>query len=379
MARKQKLFVEATPLIDKHLSGVGQVVLETVRALDSDAYKDTHDITIFVPINEMEKMKKYSFRNIKVVALPIPHKFLSLFSRFPIGMPLDLLLGKGVYVFPNFRNWTLAFSKSMTYIHDACFAIYPEYVQPRNLAYLRRYIGLWKKRTNQIIAVSDTTKKEVSQYLNIPKKNITVVKNAINATFYSPQSTKRVAEVKKKYDLKNYFLFIGNIEPRKNLTTLIDAFEKARFKQPMTLFIIGGDGWLNEAVYEKIAHARSLGLDVRKNDKYVPDEDLPALLTGAKALVLPSWHEGFGLPALQAVSCGTVALMADVPGLRELATDYKAPMEFFDPHNSNELADLITQYAGKKNSVRPIVFDRTWQTAADELLTAAAKLERSRV
>jgi len=377
MVKKQKIFIEATPLTNTHLSGVGQVVLETIRAFDNDVYRDEYDIRAFVPFDEKEKMSKYTFRNIKIVSLPFPHKFLSLFARLPVAVPLDLVLGRGLYIFPNFRNWNLAFSRSVTYIHDVCFAIYPEYVQPRNLNFLKKYINMWIGRTNRIITVSHTSKKEVNEYLNVPTDTIDVIENTIDTTFYSPQDAKEVARVKQLYDLDNYLLFIGNIEPRKNLTTLIDAFEKAEIKKPTTLFIVGGDGWLNDKIYKKIDHAVSLGLDVRKNASYIPDEDLPGLLTGANALILPSWHEGFGLPALQAVACGTKAICADIPALRELSGKYETVFDFFDPSNSEALAQLLYTYADKKVLTKPANITRTWRDATDELLVVSQRMKRS--
>jgi len=322
MSKKLKIFIEATPLINKHLSGVGQVTLETVRALDNEKYKSNYDIKVFVPFDEKSKMEKYTFKNIKIVSIPLPHKVFSLFSRMRFAIPLDLLLGKGVYIFPNFRNWNLMMSKSVTYIHDVCFAIYPQYVQTRNLNFLHKYINLWTSRTDKIVTVSKTSKQEISKYLSIKPNFIDVIANTIDRNFYKPQDSKKVAQIKTKYKLGNYFLFVGNIEPRKNLITLIEAFEKARLKDT-TLLIVGGDGWLNEDIYARIELAKTNGIDIRKNKSFVPDEELPALFTGANALVLPSWHEGFGLTAIQAVACGTKVLSADIPVLREIAAGYE--------------------------------------------------------
>jgi len=378
MSGRQRIFIEATPLINTHISGVGQVLLETSRALDNDRFTSDYEINLFVPVNEIEKMSKYSFKNINIVSLPIPHKFLSLFSRLPFAIPLDLLLGKGVYIFPNFRNWNLLFSKSLTYIHDVCFAIYPQYIQPKNLVYLRKYIPLWLRRTDKIVTVSESAKLEIAQHLNVKKSSISVVENTVNGSFYTPQSKTAIAAIKKKYELNKYFLFVGNIEPRKNLENLITAFEQANIKEKTTLFIVGGDGWLNEAVYKQIEKAKSLGVDVRKNTSYVPDEDLPALLSGAQALVLPSWHEGYGLPAVQAVACGTVALCADIPALQELTVKYGRMMELFKPDDTKALSKLFEKYASdeKARAVQTAV-KRNWDDVADELLAEVATLKRS--
>lgn len=378
MSKKRKIFVEATPLINKNLSGVGQVTLETLRALDSSKYKDDYDIRAFVPMDEKSKMQKYNFENVTVVTLPFPHKVLSLFSRMSMALPLDTLLGRGTYVFPNFRNWNLATSKSITYIHDVCFAMHPEYIEPRNLNFLRKYINLWTGRTDRIVTVSKTCKQEIIKHLGVQAKSVEVIQNTIDGNFYSPQSVKNVESIKSKYGLGAYFLYVGNIEPRKNLLTLIEAFEKSQLKN-VTLFIVGGDGWLNEEVYSRIQQAKQKGIDIRKNESYIPNDEMPALFTGANALVLPSWHEGFGLTPLQAISCGTKAICADIPVLREVAAEHKGKVDFFPPESTTKLANLLKKYGQvEKAPVQPAIIERTWVDAADELLTLAAKLERKK-
>jgi glycosyltransferase involved in cell wall biosynthesis len=376
MLKKQKIFIEATPLINSHLSGVGQVTLETINAFDNDKYKDKYDIRVFVPFDEKSKMEKYSFNNISIVTLPFPHKFFSLFSRMHYAIPLDIFLGRGVYIFPNFRNWNLVVSKSITYIHDVCFAIYPQYVQPKNLSFLRKHIKLWVRRTDKIVTVSKTSKYEIHKYLKFRNSSISVIQNTIDGSFYKPQISSHVDRIKTKYKLDNYFLFVGNIEPRKNLNTLIEAFERSQLKD-ITLFIVGGDGWLNEEIYESIERAKSNGVDIRKNTSFVPDEDLPALFSGANALLLPSWHEGFGLTALQALACGTRVLCSDIPVLKEITESYGNRVDYFEPSDSAALKELMIKYGkSKKDAVKPITVNRTWQDAADELLLMTEEMKR---
>jgi len=378
MSYRQKIFIEATPLINTHISGVGQVLLETVKALDDDRFIDTYDIRLFVPINELSKMNKYSFNNIKVISIPIPHKFFSLFSRLKYAVPLDLLLGKGVYIFPNFRNWNLLFSKSLTYIHDVCFAIYPQYVQPKNLQYLKKYIQLWIKRTDRVLTISQSSKDEIVEHLGVAHDKVSIILNTVNTHFYKKQPREAVDNIKKKYSLDNYLLFIGNIEPRKNLENLIKAFKEAKITQPTTLFIVGGDGWLNENVYTQIEEAKKLGLDVRKNKSYVPDDDLPALISGANALILPSWHEGYGLPAVQAIACGTVAICADIPSLRELSVTYGDSMELFKPDDTKALGVLLYKYADEGNkSIKTVRVPREWADVVNDLIAESVSVRSS--
>jgi alpha-1,3-rhamnosyl/mannosyltransferase len=368
MATPRKLFIEATPLTNARMSGIGHVLLETVRALDNSRYSKDYDIRLFVPWDELSTMERYDFKNIRIVRLPLPHKLFSLLSRMPIGIPLDLLLGRGVYIFPNFRNWNLLASKSYTYIHDVCFLIYPQYVEPRNLLFLKRYIGLWKRRADKIIAISQSSKSEIQSQLGLRIEDVVVVPNAVDTSVFYRRSIDEVQAIKKKYGIEgDYFLYVGNIEPRKNLNTLIKAFQDTSLANEAELFLVGGDGWLNDDVYKSIDDARCKGYTIRKNESYVPDGDLPALMSGAKALVQPSWHEGFGLATVQALACGTPNICSDIPGLREAVKGNEESVIFFNPNQVHQLTEALqTMY--EQSSVHKAKSVASWNESADTLM-----------
>src|SRR5690606_19335303 len=130
-------------------------------ALDTEYYNEKYDMYVFVPIDETKKMNRFTFRYIKTKALPYPHKFHSLFSRMRLSPPIDIFLGKGTYIFENYRNWNLLSSKSMTYIHDVAFKVHPEFVQEANLKYLSGHMAMWQARTNRIITVSESSRREI--------------------------------------------------------------------------------------------------------------------------------------------------------------------------------------------------------------------------
>ena len=367
---RENIFIDGTPLIQKHLSGVGQVVLETVRALDDDNYKSTYNVIIFLPIDEKNSLEWLDLKNISIKYLPFPHKFLSLFSRLPYSPPLDIFLGKGVYLFLNFRSWPLAFSKSITYIHDVAFLKYPQYIEPRNLRFLSKHVRRWIRQSTKVVAVSHATEKEIRQELPCATGKLEVVVNAVNTQLYRPQEQTAVDSIRKKYNLTDYLLFVSNIEPRKNIETLIEAYKASIGKKGTQLFIVGGAGWLNEPIMEAIKRSQDEGFAVMKNTYFVPDEDLPALMQGARSLVIPSWHEGFGLPLLQAISSGGRVIASDIPALREAAGLVNSDrITFFDPKSVGELmAELnATKKSKLSNKAGKIVKVRQWSDAVREL------------
>jgi glycosyltransferase involved in cell wall biosynthesis len=304
----------------------------------------------------------------KVKTLPYPHKFFSLFARMRVSPPIDIFLGRGTYIFENFRNWNVLFSKSITYIHDVSFKIYPEFVQEQNLKYLNKNIQTWLRRTDRVVTVSESSRDEITRELEVA--NVGVVQNAVDATLFYPRKEGEVAKIQKKWNLpNNYFVFIGNIEPRKNLKNTIVAFkeyEKTHNKGD-ALILIGGGGWKNEEILKQIDEAQIAGVRIIRPDGYVPDEDLPAIISGAKALLQFSWHEGFGLPVLQALACGTPVAASDIPPLHEVARGNDDRVVFSSPRDVERLASAIDE-AGKIPHVQEPKNIRTWDESVKDLL-----------
>jgi len=371
---KKRLYIEGTPLIGKHISGVGKVLLETVRALDTKEYTEKYSMYIFVPFDERKKLTKYQFTYIKVKLLPWPHKFLSLFSRMRISPPLDLFLGKGVYIFENFRNWNLLFSKSITYIHDIAFALHPEFVEERNLRFLNRHIHLWMSRTNKIVTVSKSSKKEIETHFNLD--NVEVIQNAEDALM-TKQNKKQINKVREKYGISNrYFLYLGNIEPRKNLVNMIRGFQDFAVKNPgYKLLIVGGDGWKNDDVIKAIDDAKNKGAEVIRPNGYVPDGDIPAIVSGAEAVLQLSWHEGFGLSLLHAVACKTHVIASDIAALKEIGELTKSQfIHYVKPDDIVQISDAMTRVTKQPVLESKDIYIPRWEYSANKLDKIIEKL-----
>lgn len=369
MPRRPRIYIEGTPLVNAYMSGIGHVLLETINALDRSHYAQDYDIRVFVPFNERGMMERFTFNNIRVINLPIPHKLLSLFARLPFSFPLDLMIGRGFYIFPNFRNWNLFWSRSATYVHDVCFLLHPEFVEPRNLNFLTKYVPMWLHRTDKVVAISSSSRDEIAEHLRVDPGRLRVVRNAVDTARFYPRSAEEVERVRIKYGLeREYFLYLGNIEPRKNLETLIRAYTHTDLKSTTQLFLVGGDGWLNEGVYSAISDACEQGYSVKKNSTYVPDEDLPALMTGALSLVQPSWHEGFGMAVIQAIACRTRSVCSDIPGLRDATIGNDDWVTFFDPADQEDLTKKLNAAVGPQGPTEsPVVGE--WNQAVESLMT----------
>jgi glycosyltransferase involved in cell wall biosynthesis len=166
--------------------------------------------------------------------------------------------------------------------------------------------------------VSETTRRDVVTRYGIPPERVRVVYHGVNPRF-KPVRLAASQQIKDKYQLPDqYILAVGTIEPRKNLVVLLEAYHVLRQHNPdLQLVIAGKRGWHSEPFFERL---QTLGLtDQVKLLGFVPDEDLPALYNFAEAFAFPSIYEGFGLPVLEAMACGTPVVCSNTSSLPEVA------------------------------------------------------------
>lgn len=209
-------------------------------------------------------------------------------------------------------------ARSVFTLHDTAYLRFPEYHLPRNRLYLRAMMPRFLERADRIIAVSDSTRRDALRFYRLDPGKIEVIPEGVDARFRPDLDGTIVSAVRQRYGLpERFILCVSTIEPRKNLTTLLDAYAALRHDDPdVRLVIVGGKGWLFERFFERL---RSLGLD---DDVvltgYVPDEDMPALLNAAEVFAFPSEFEGFGLPPLEAMACGVPVVCSNAASLPEV-------------------------------------------------------------
>ncbi len=205
-------------------------------------------------------------------------------------------------------------------VHDLIFRRLPQHHKPLNRWYLNLTLPLYCRRADHIIAISECTRRDLVAAYNLPPEKITVIHEAADPRF-RPQPADKVAAVRARYHLpERYLLFVGTIEPRKNLSRLLVAFESL-YAEGLTdaLVIVGRRGWLYDDFFARLE--RSPARDAVIFLGYTPDEDLPAIYAGAQALALPSLYEGFGLPVLEAMACGAPVACSDTSSLPEITGD----------------------------------------------------------
>ena len=236
-----------------------------------------------------------------------------------------LLRHHNIDVYHGVCNFELPIRKMCRYvvtIHDLVPYFFPELVPKKHLLFFKFLIKRVAHTADLIITDSEHSKRDIVRYLKVPEGKIRVIYLGYDAKYRELHDRQVIQEVLLRYGIRQpYLLFVGVIEPKKNLERLVDAYVMLRkntsWGKELQLVIAGGKGWFSEQLYQKV---RELELD-----KYivftgfVPDEDLPALYSGAELFVFPSIYEGFGLPVLEAMSCGTPVVTSNVSSLPEVA------------------------------------------------------------
>lgn len=210
-------------------------------------------------------------------------------------------------------------------VHDLSFVHYPETFPPRLVSYLNSVVPDSISRASHILADSLSTKRDLTTVWEVPDIKVTVLYSGVNERFQPVRDERVLSALRQKYSLGDspFILTVGTIQPRKNYEMLVRAFGRLDNRLPHRLVIAGGQGWLFD---ELLAEIERLGLDERvRLTGFVDDVDLPALYSAADLFAFPSLYEGFGLPLLEAMACGTPVIASNASSLPEVAHQGNQP------------------------------------------------------
>jgi len=259
--------------------------------------------------------------------IPVPY---SLF----FGGDADITHFMNYYVPPGVKG------KVITMVYDMVYKVYPETVNRKTLHMLNLSMEKACRRADVIITVSYFSKSEIIKYLGVPPEKIVVMPCGVDLNRFNPNyGIDEITEVKVKYGIKeNYFLYLGTLEPRKNIERLIEAYSllKKRISSAPKLVISGKRGWLYKPIFEKVGKL-NIGDDIIFTD-YVVENDVPLLLQGATAFIYPSLYEGFGLPPLEAMACGTPVIVSNAASLPEVVGDAAL---LVDPYSVESISEAM--------------------------------------
>lgn len=278
-----------------------------------------------------------SFPHVRAVPLGLSPRLLTILwqrLRLPLRVeyftgPLDIVHAPD-FVLPPTR------ARTLVTIHDLTFLVRPECFEPALHQYLKRVVPRSLQRANLILVDSQASRADLMRLLNISAERIMVVYPGVDARF-RPLGPADIEPVRQRLGLPaEFLLFVGTLEPRKNLVRLIEAM--SYLPEAPALVIAGRKGWLYQDIF---ATVERLGLQSRVHFlDFVDDADLPALYNLARVFVYPSLYEGFGLPVVEALACSTAVVTAPVASLPEVAG---AAAIMVDPMDSAAIASGIRQ------------------------------------
>lgn len=383
--KKLRLMIDGSPLVADHFSGVGHSLLGITRALeDLQLQDDSLEVVLFAPTMLKGRLHQWGLQWLDMRGIPMPRRVIGGLQRRNALPPLDLILGHGVYFFPNFLNWRMAFSKSILLIHDISFEIYPEFVDGPNQRFLSKNVPHSISRADVVATVSPSAKAEIEDFYNLPAGSVEVLPNAVDQSLFYRRDETEIRYVKAKYGVVgDYYIFVSNLEPRKNIIRMIKAY--TRLPKTITdkkgLFLIGGGGWNDQDIKDAIIDARLSGFKILRPDKFVKDEDLPAFYSGAEALVYPPIYEGFGMPPLEAMACGTPVISSQVTSLPWVTGDAALKI---DPSDIGSMTGAMQKVLDKKFASDLVrkgylqVEKFKWENSARQLVGLARQLQEKK-
>jgi len=273
---------------------------------------------------------------------------------------------------PDFIPPASGYRWSVITIHDLNFLYYPQFLTAESHRYYNDQIEWAVRRADHILADSHATKSDLSTLLKVPADKVTVVHLAANPAC-RPLSEREVRSIAARYDLElGYLLFVGTLEPRKNLPGLLQAYRLLLNEGAVAvpLVVVGSKGWLYDQVFE---HVEVLHLTERVRFLHdVPDADLVGLYNGASVLAMVSFYEGFGLPALEAMACGTPVVVADRASLPEVVGEAGLLVNPDDPENIAQALGRVLGDDALRAQMRQLGLAQaarfTWEEAARKTL-----------
>ena len=358
-------------------AGVGRLVRNQVLALaEFDQVNDYR--LVYARPNRGSTPQFPPARNFARREVGIRERWLTImWHRAKVPLPADWLSGPvDLYHSPDFVLPPLQHARGILTVHDLAFLMRPECADRRLRGYLEEVVPRSVRRADFIIADSENTRNDLVVLLGVQPASIAVVPGGVEQRFAPVTDAELLRQARRQLGVGDapFVLAIGVIEPRKNLNRLMDAFfalkSRGGVAADLKLVLAGGKGWLFDGIFEH--HAAS---PVRRDillPGFVPDEQLPAIYSAAEVLAFPSLYEGFGLPILEAMSCGTPVVASRASCLPEVAEGAALMVE---PTNVDGLCSALelalTDSALRSRLIaqgRQRASEYTWRGAAEQLL-----------
>jgi glycosyltransferase involved in cell wall biosynthesis len=343
--------IDGYPLAEPR-TGVGHYTLELARALALISPSDQFELVSPAPFDSaaLEEIERAQLANLRTAN---PRASSIRGHWWSIGLPLyarrahfDLFHGTNFDV-PLWKK-----RRSVVTIHDLSALLHPEKHRARLVRRARLRLPLVVRIADMIITPTESVRQEVCRHFNVKLERVRAIPSAARSSF-QPVPFAQTAEIRKRLGVEDDFLlFVGTLEPRKNLLTLLKAFARILGQSSLRpqLVIAGGEGWLMD---DSFAFLKKAGIDERlRFTGYLSDDDLRALYSSCRVFIYPSVYEGFGLPPLEAMACGAPVIAGRIPSLQETLGNAARLVE---PLDVDSLAKNIMEVLEDKNQREKLV------------------------
>ena len=324
---------DVSPMINSHKSGVGYCTHGFVKTMVSQ-YDNNYILNYISKPKYKEnlntlvggkkvKINSFCFKN-------SVYKVASTFLPIPYGAffkdSADITHFFNYYLPPGVKG------KKIVTVHDMAYKRFPETVRFKTRKMLDISLKKSINRADLIITVSEFSKQEILSFFPQCARKIEVVYNGVDLNVFRPMSDQVMIEkVKRKYNIEgDFLLYLGTIEPRKNIERLLEAYSliKKKLRYYPKLVLAGGKGWLDSGIFRTLEK-----LKLKDNvvfSGYVGDEDVPVLMNAARAFLFPSIYEGFGMPIIEGQAIGRVVITSNISPMNDIS---KGSCVFVDPYS----------------------------------------------
>lgn len=385
-----KIYIDGLGLVEGHFSGIGQYILGIIRGIDEIIEENIYKgepapvVTVVIPRGTVERFKSFRFKHIRYKTLPLSFRYVAALWQRGKMFPLDLWCGKGTYIFPRFVSMPLLFSPSALVIYDLSYELYRQYSDERNAEFLSKGVKKSLEKTSKVISISQNARREILDFYGLKSGDVVVATPAVDTAYFYRRSQQEIDRVKAAYGIEgDYILSLSNLEPRKNLEGLVDAYcaLPQHLRKDTGLLLVGVNGWKIENLFSKIVSKVEAGNNIMRPSHYVKDEDKPAIISGAKLLVYPSHYEGFGIPPLEALACGVPVITSNNSSLPEVVSNVGGMVESTDTPALTEAIsealrhiDTLTKRARQDGPAQAETF--SWKDSAQKFLAVAREIEK---
>ena len=381
-----KITFDAVPICSEKMTGIGWCELGQTQNLAELYPENKYEYSFFTSGDKerVKRVQKFAGKHIKLNTSGFSGFVYRAVSTF-LPVPYSFFFGRksDITHFFNYIVPPFVHGKKVVTVHDMVYKSFPDTVRGRTKYMLD--IGLKRSMTRADLIVTDSefSKKEIIKYFPQHESRIRVVPCGVDLERFHPcDDPERIPEVKKSLEIDgDYFLYVGTIEPRKNLERLITAYaafvKKVGSSSPK-LVLAGGKGWLDQGIYSRVEK-----LGMKENvifTKYVPSEDMNPLMCGALAFVFPSLYEGFGMPPLEAMACGVPVLSSGEASLPEVTGDCAVICDAYDTKSIAEgmyrlySSEELRKELSRKGLQRAQGF--TWKRSAEMLMDVYRELAK---